>query len=244
VIVAAPADTLAASRLRRMARRDDGAERSGEQPAPEERCELCGESIPAEHRHLVDLSTRGLLCACRPCSLLFEQRGAGGGHLRLVPDRRLRIDDLDLDDALWARLRIPVDMAFFFRSSQAERVVAFYPGPMGATESQLELTAWEGLGAANQVLGDLETDVEALLVNRTAGSRSHWVVPIDDAYELVGVIRTGWKGLSGGPEVWRRIDAFFERLERRAKVVDRAGNRRRPSAQAVSGNGKEPTWGT
>ena len=242
--MAAPADTLAASRLRRMARRGDGAEGSGEQPAPEERCELCGESIPVEHRHLVDLSTRGLLCSCRPCSLLFEQRGAGGGHLRLVPDRRLCIDDLDLDDTLWERLRIPVDMAFFFRSSPAERVVAFYPGPMGATESELELTAWEELEAANPVLADLETDVEALLVNRTAGSRSHWMVPIDDAYELVGLIRTRWKGLSGGPEVCERIGAFFERLERRAKVLDREGKRRRPSAPAVRGNGKEPTWGT
>jgi hypothetical protein len=241
---ATPTDTLGASRMRRIARRGDGQEASTEQPAPEERCELCGESIPAEHRHLVNLSTRGLLCSCRPCSLLFEQRGAGGGHLRLVPDRRLRIDDLDLDDALWARLRIPVDMAFFFRSSQAERVVAFYPGPMGATESQLELTAWDELEAAHPVLAALETDVEALLVNRTAGSRSHWIVPIDDAYELVGLIRSGWKGLSGGPEVWARIDAFFERLERQAKVIDREGSRRGPSTPAASGNGKESRWRT
>ena len=235
-------DSLASSRLRRLAQRPHETEQA---PA-EERCELCGELIPADHRHLVNLSTRALMCACRPCSLLFDQKGAGGGHYRLVPDRRLRIEGFELDDAQWQSLRIPVDMAFFFGSSSAERTVAFYPGPMGATESLLELEAWQEIVAANPVLGELEWDVEALLVNRAGEVRDHWIVPIDDCYDLAGLIRTHWRGLSGGQEVWTEIGGFFERLGRRAKTVDREGKRQQsnPPAASAAGDGKEPTWRT
>jgi uncharacterized protein DUF5947 len=179
-----------------------------------ERCDLCGEPIPAQHRHLLDVSTRELMCACQACRLLFERPAAGGGgvHYRLVPDRRLRLDDFVMDDAAWARLRIPVDMAFFFHSTEAERVQAFYPGPMGATESLLELEAWEELERDNPVLETLEPDVEALLVNRARGARQYFVVPIDDCYRLAGLIRTRWRGLSGGEEVWKEIDGFFKEV--------------------------------
>jgi Family of unknown function (DUF5947) len=177
-----------------------------------ERCDLCGEPIPADHRHLLDLSSRELMCACQACRLLFERPAAGGMHYRLVPDRRLELEDFVMDDAAWARLRIPVEMAFFFWSSEAQRVQAYYPGPMGATESLLELGAWDDLVRDNPVLGTLEPDVEALLVNRARGARVHLVVPIDDCYRLVGLIRTRWRGLSGGEQVWKAIDEFFKEV--------------------------------
>jgi hypothetical protein len=179
-----------------------------------ERCDLCGEAIPANHRHLLDLESRELMCACQACRILFERPAAGGGgaHYRLVPDRRLVLDDFAMDDAAWERLRIPVDMAFFFRSSQAGRVQAFYPGPMGATESQLGLEAWEELERDNPVLATLEPDVEALLVNRARGARQHFLVPIEDCYRLAGIIRTRWRGLTGGEDVWRQIDGFFKEV--------------------------------
>ena len=110
-----------------------------------------------------------------------------------------------------------MDIAFFFHNSELERVVAFYPSPVGATESQLGLEAWEELECANPVIGEMEPDVEALLVNRARGARDHWLVPIDDCYDLVGLMRTRWRGLSGGKEVWEEIGRFFERLERRAR---------------------------
>jgi hypothetical protein len=185
--------------------------------AEEERCELCSAPLPAEHRHLVDLQSRQLLCACRPCSLLFDQRAAGGGHYRLVPDRRLRLDDFALDEVTWERLQIPVDMAFFFYSSPAGRVMAFYPSPMGATESRLELGAWRQLEQANPVLASMEPDVEALLVNRARAGRGQWLVPVDDCYRLVAVIRTRWRGFTGGKEVWLELERFFEQLDRRAR---------------------------
>jgi hypothetical protein len=88
---------------------------------------------------------------------------------------------------------------------------------MGATESLLELETWRELEEANPVLRELDDDVEALLVNRAGGRRQHSLVPIDDCYALAGVMRTHWKGFGGGAEVWREIDAFFDRLRERAQ---------------------------
>jgi Family of unknown function (DUF5947) len=209
---------MATSALQRMARR---AAREREEAL--ERCDLCGAPIAPEHRHLLDVEAREIMCACRACGLLFDRAaaGAGGRHYRLVPDRRLRIDDLDLDDVTWAELRLPVDLAFFFRSAQAGRVLAFYPGPMGATESLLGLEAWAALEHRNPVLRTLEDDVEALLVNRARGARRHHIVPISDCYELAGLIRTRWRGLTGGREVWDEIGRFYDVLDRRARRAGR-----------------------
>jgi hypothetical protein len=209
---------MATSPLQRMARRA-----AQEREEALEHCDLCSAPIAPEHRHLLDVATRELMCACRPCSLLFDRAaaGAGGRHYRLVPDRRLRIDDLELDDVAWADLRLPVELAFFFSSTPAGRVQAFYPSPMGATESLLGLDAWRALEAANPVLTTLEPDVEALLVHRARGERRHHVVPISDCYELSGLIRTRWRGLTGGREVWAEIARFYDALDGRARPVGR-----------------------
>jgi len=205
---------MTASPLQRMARRA-----AQEREEALERCDLCSAPIAPEHRHLLDVSARELLCACQPCSVLFDRAaaGAGGRHYRLVPERRLLIEDFALDDVAWADLRLPVEMAFFFQSSEAGRVLAFYPGPMGATESLLELEAWRALAEQNPVLDTLEPDVEALLVHRARGARLYFVVPISDCYELAGLIRTRWRGLTGGREVWQEIARFFDGLDRRAR---------------------------
>ena len=203
---------MSPSKLRQVARR--AAEAQG---AEIEHCELCGDPIPPDHRHLLDLQSRELMCACRACKILFDRGAAGGGHYRLVPDRRLRLVEFELDDVAWEELRVPVDMAFFFHRSDAGRVVAYYPSPAGPTESLLELDAWEEIERANPVLGALEADVEALLVNRSRGARQYFLVPIEDCYALVGLIRTRWRGLTGGGEVWQEIQAFFDGLSTRSK---------------------------
>jgi hypothetical protein len=199
-----------ASRLGRLAQRPrpERAER-------QESCDLCGKPVPASHRHVLDLESREVMCVCRPCRILFDRRAAGGGHFRLIPERRIRLDEFELPDTAWEELRIPVDIAYFFHSTPAERVVAFYPSPMGATESLLELTAWQSLEQANPVLAEMEPDTEALLVNRARGARTHWIVPIDDCYRLVGLIRTRWRGLTGGKDVWEEIGRFFTLLDDR-----------------------------
>jgi hypothetical protein len=220
-------DTLGSTRLGQLARRSAVEREEGL-----ERCELCSAPIEPEHRHLLDLRSRELMCACRACSILFDRREAGEGHYRLVGERRLKIVDFELSDLMWEELRLPVDMAFFFRSSTDERVMAFYPSPMGPTESLLALEAWDALEAANPVLRTMEDDVEALLVNRvpSAGAaRGHWLVPIDECYALVGVIRTHWRGLTGGREVWQEIARFWEALDRRSTAARRDDRR-------------EPTW--
>jgi hypothetical protein len=198
------------SRLRELARAKPRVEQELET------CELCGEPVPPEHRHMLDLENRELMCACRACTILFSGNAAGGGHFRLVPDRRLALVDFDLDDERWAELRVPVDMAFFFRHSGEGRVAAFYPSPAGPTESLLELEAWEQIEQANPVLSTMEPDVEALLVNRSRDSRDHYLVPIEDPYRLVALIRTRWRGLTGGAEVWEEIEGFFAGLRGRA----------------------------
>jgi hypothetical protein len=192
-----------------------------EREAALERCELCGAPIAPEHRHVLDVSKRELMCTCRACSLLFASQAASAGHYKLVPDRRLRIEDMQLSDLAWEELRLPVEMAFFFRNSAVGRVQAFYPSPMGPTESLLGLEAWAALEDANPVLRTMAPDVEALLANRVRGARGHWLVPISECYALVGLIRTRWRGLTGGSAVWEEIARFFEQLDRRAKPAPR-----------------------
>jgi Family of unknown function (DUF5947) len=189
-------------------------------PAAEETCDLCAAALAEEHRHLVDLAEQRLLCACRACTVLFDRGAAGGGHYRLVPDRRRVVNGFRLPEERWAGFGIPVSLAFFFRSSRVGRVVCFYPSPAGATESLLDLAAWDELEADNPVLATLEPDVEALLLDRTEeGGETAFLVPIDECYALVGVMRSHWRGLNGGAEVWQQVGRFFERLRARAEPV-------------------------
>lgn len=191
--------------------------------AAREHCELCGEPLPQEHRHLLTVATREIRCVCRACSILFDQEAASDGKYRLVPDRRLYLADFRMDDVQWESLRIPVGLAFIFYNTPAQRVAAFYPSPMGPTESLLHLDTWSELVECNPALAGMQRDVEALLVNRARGAREHFLVPIDECYRLVGVIRTSWRGLSGGQEVWQEVKRFFAALRERARIVPGAG---------------------
>ena len=143
-------------------------------PRPGERCELCAEPIPDEHGHIVDLESRTLMCACRPCYLVFAPMGAGGNRFRAVPDRFVSFPDFTLTTAQWDALQIPVEVAFFFVNSTLQQIAAFYPSPAGATESLLPLDSWNEIVAANPELTTLRPDVEAFLVRsaeRPSGSR-------------------------------------------------------------------------
>ncbi len=187
----------------------------------DEVCELCSEPIPSEHRHLVDLRSRTLLCACRGCSLLFEAAGAGGDHFRSVPERYVACTDFELSPAQWDSLQIPVSVAFFFLNSALGRIAAFYPGPAGATESELPLDAWNEVVRANPQLETMQPDVEAFLVRVRAGpgrDRAQCsIVPIDACYELVGHLRMLWRGFDGGTEANRKLDEFFAGIEERSR---------------------------
>jgi len=203
------------SALRRFAQKRE-PERA---PAEVEHCEMCSEVIPSDHRHLLELSSRALICACQACALLFSDEGAGGGKYKLVSRRYLSLEDFQMTDQQWDELMIPVNMAFIFRSSGSKHVMAFYPSPAGATESLLDLEGWETLTSSNPILHDLEPDVEALLINRVKNAREHYIVPIDACYQLVGLIRISWKGLSGGTETWEAIGKYFENIRAKSRPV-------------------------
>jgi hypothetical protein len=188
-------------------------------PRAGEICELCTEPISDEHGHLVDLSARNLMCACRGCYLLFCSEGAGGGHFRSVPDRYLSFPEFELSPGQWDNLQIPVSVAFFFLNSSLGRVAAFYPGPAGATESELPLDTWAEVVESNPQLGTLEPDVEAFLVRSkpNQGGIECYVVPIDACYELVGHLRRLWRGFDGGREANDKIEEFFADVRKRAR---------------------------
>jgi hypothetical protein len=193
-------------------------------PAEGEQCEMCGEAIPEQHSHVVNLDGRNLLCACRACYLLFAPEGAGGGRYRAVPERYLIIDGFELSPAEWDRLQIPVGVAFFFHNSAMGVVAAFYPSPAGATESLLPLDAWEGIAEANPIVKSLEPDVEALLIRTDRARTECFVVPIDACYELVGLLRMKWKGFDGGQEAHDEIGSFFSRLRERSREASAVGD--------------------
>jgi Family of unknown function (DUF5947) len=196
-------------------------------PRPGERCELCAELIPDEHGHVVDLESRALMCACRPCYLVFAPEGAGGNRFRAVPDRFVSFPDFTLSGAQWDGLQIPVGVAFFFMNSSLNHVAAFYPSPAGATESLLSLDSWGEIVAVNPGLATLLPDVEAFLVrsaDRQSGTAQAecYLVPIDVCYELVGELRRLWKGFDGGTEAHAALDAFFDRVRTKANAHDRS----------------------
>jgi hypothetical protein len=187
-----------------------------------ETCELCSAKLGHGHQHLVEPSSRKLVCACDACTILFSSQE---GKYRRVPKRIRYLPDFHLTDAQWENLLIPINMAFFFHSTTAGRVVACYPSPAGPTESLLTLGSWEELVEQNRFLKTLEPDVEALLVNRVnRGHRQaeYYLAPIDECYKLTGLIRARWHGLSGGTEVWEEIEHFFDQLKERSSIIREA----------------------
>lgn len=193
--------------------------RSKPPPPPGERCEMCAEPVAAAHSHVVSVTSRELMCACRACYLLFTAPGAQLKYLA-VPERYLSFPSFGLTRLQWDDLQIPVGMAFFFLNSQLGRTVAFYPSPAGATESELSLTAWEEIRATNPELGTLTPDVEALLLRASIGTESTfdcYLVPIDACYELVGQLRKLWRGFDGGSAARDAVDRFFAGIRARSR---------------------------
>jgi len=188
-----------------------------EQGAPGEQCELCAVPIGPEHSHLADIQDHRLLCACRSCYLLFTDEAASRGHYRAVPERYRANPDFSLSAGQWDAMGIPVDLAFLFHQSDQARYVAFYPSPGGATESLLDLAAWNEVVAGDARLRELVPDVEAALLRRVDDGFECYLVPIDACYELVGIVRQYWEGFAGGEEVWRRIDDFFAQVRGRCR---------------------------
>ena len=192
-----------------------------------ETCELCSLEIASEHPHLIEPVARKLVCSCDACAVLFS--GRADTRFKRVPRQVKLLAKFQLSDAQWDSLMIPINMAFFFRSSPEARVVTMYPSPAGATESLLSLEAWSEIARENPEIDGMEPDVEALLVNRIGHSRGftraeYYILPIDQCFKLVGLIRSQWRGFSGGTEVWQKIAEFFAELRTNAIAIGGQGD--------------------
>ena len=186
---------------------------------PAERCDLCGTTLPDDHRHLLHLTERRIDCACEPC----WARHSGDPEYRPTGMRTAWLIGFDCDAEMWGRFGIPIGLAFFMRSTVTGGVVALYPSPAGATESELDLAAWDDLVARNPVLADLDADAEALIVNRLTDPGQYVIAPIDECYRLVGLVKTRWEGISGGAALERAVPEFFAALRAKTQLEIGAG---------------------
>ncbi|NLU75380.1 hypothetical protein HCC61_22380 [Streptomyces sp. HNM0575] len=194
---------------------------------PAERCDLCAAPVQDGHRHMLDVQRSEVLCTCGPCALLFAHSTAGGRTYKLLPGRRAELPGFRIDPMVWARLGVPVDLAFFVRDGATGEVRVGYPSPLGVARSAVGPEVWEEVVRGYPEPVELADDVEALLVHRTEGPDGsahargrHWIVPLDDCYRLAALVRTHWRGLSGGPEVREHIDAFFAGLAGTSRTAD------------------------
>jgi hypothetical protein len=178
--------------------------------AEAEQCDLCAAPVPDEHAHLYDTGEEQVRCACGPCSVLFADGGAGEGRYRRVPRRRIRLPRVDTDV-----LGVPVGLVFFVPRSDGT-VTAEGPSPAGAMRWEVDAAAWQRLAAACPQLASMTPDVEALLVNTVHGLDHHWIVPVDDCFRMIAVVRREWRGLSGGGRIWPAVERFFEDLTERS----------------------------
>ena len=175
-------------------------------------CDLCGIGLPEDHRHLLALSERRIVCACEACWAMRS----GEGDYRPTGNRTLWLPGLDIPDDLWASFQIPIGLAFFMESTVTACVVAMYPSPGGATESELHFDTWSRMRELNPVLDGLEPDIEGLIANRLADPPIYVIAPIDRCYALTGTIKARWEGISGGPGVEAAVVEFFEALRAQA----------------------------
>jgi hypothetical protein len=190
----------------------DRAQPASAAPPPaadaDERCDICGTTVPADHRHLLQLVERRIECVCESCWALRS----GDPEYRPTGNRIVWLPQVDLPDDLWATFQIPIGLAFFMDSTTAGCVVALYPSPGGATESELHFSSWTRMVELNPALAGLEPDIEALIVNRLTDPPAYVIAPIDRCYALTGTIKASWEGLSGGARLEEAVAAFFERL--------------------------------
>ena len=178
----------------------------------DECCDLCGVPIPDDHRHLLALVQRRIVCSCEACWAMRS----GEGDYRPTGNRTVWLPDLDVPDDLWASFQIPIGLAFFMHSTVTACMVAMYPSPAGATESELHFETWRRMVELNPVLADLEPDIEGLIANRLAEPPVYAIAPIDRCYGLTGAIKLTWEGISGGTGVGEAVTRFFDDLRREA----------------------------
>ena len=176
-----------------------------------EPCDVCNTTIPEDHRHMLNLEERRIVCTCETC----WARYSGEPEYRPVGSRTVWLPDLKMPDDVWAGFQIPIGLAFFMYSTTSECVVAMYPSPAGATESELHFDTWSKLTELNPGF-TLEPDIEGLIANRMVEPAVYAIAPIDRCYELTGTVKANWSGISGGTGVDEAVARFFADLREKS----------------------------
>lgn len=200
-------------------------------------CELCGKDIGEEHPHLLLMKSRTVACTCQECAILFS--GQANTKYRRIPRDARWLDGFAISDVHWDGLGIPIGMAYFCVPDGGGTPRVFYPSPAGAMESLLSMESWSEIAKGCMEVREMEPEVEALLVirlgyagplgalARSSGSDNmgraaeYYIAPIDECYRLVGLIRSNWRGFSGGEALWQGIGDFFASLKSRAIRTER-----------------------
>src|SRR6202042_3806415 len=97
-----------------------GAGPSGGGPSggSQERCDLCNTTLPDDHRHMLHLVERRIVCTCEACWALRS----GDAEYRPTGMRELWLTDFRCEEETWAGFRIPIGLAFFMRSTVTDSV--------------------------------------------------------------------------------------------------------------------------
>jgi len=170
-------------------------------------CDVCG--LPAESHtsYLVHPASRRLILCCDNCS---RNLLAGGSRkYRPVPSRVECLPEFSMTDAQWNSLNLPIHLAFFYYSTPDRGVWLVYPDSSGPNETRLPPAKWEELAAANGILRQFQPDVEGLLINRVGRIRRYFRAPIDECFKLTAIVRDNWTGVTGGVDLWRKIEWCF-----------------------------------
>jgi hypothetical protein len=191
---------------------------------------LCGIEITAEHGHLCQPDAHRIVCCCQACGILFQS-----GRLRKfrwIPRSGRSLPQWSWPDETWKQLEVPAGLAFLFRNSVADQLVGVHPSPAGAVEFSPSSAEWQRLCRHHAELQTIRDDVEALLVNRGTNATQMVIAPIDRCYELVGIVRKHWSGITGGQQVQQQIRNFIDGLDSPTRHV-------RDTEQSVSPASRE-----
>ena len=136
-----------------------GAAGAARAVGPEERCDLCGDEVPSDHRHLLTSTSGG-------SSALRELLGAAVGRPEFRPagSRTLWLRTSSCPTTV-GEFRIPIGLAFpALDVTRRRRRDLSEPGR--GDQSELHFETWSRLRRAEPGAARLQPDAEALIVNR------------------------------------------------------------------------------
>lgn len=181
----------------------------------ENACAFCQSSTAAHYRHLLDVPSRKILCACQQCASHVEPLEE---NFKLIPTTARRLSDFQMTDYQWDGLSLPINLAFFYRDNLSGEMAVVYPQPDGLVKDTLSNAQWAVLEEENPALAEMQADIEALLVNRVGFARDYFIAPVDQCHELADRLLLRWRQGPDGEQAWGEIHEFFTALRKEAEI--------------------------